>query len=192
MASSKGNAFDFDLFKKLLSYTKPYKIRMYLVAVSAIFISIFAVLRPIYIEYAMDEGMQPKDMDTLIYYIGLSFLVLIGESLFQLLFIYFANWLGQQVVLDIRTRLFKHMIYFKMQYYDKSAVGRLVTRAVNDIETIASIFSQGLFMIISDLLKMLVIAGVMLYKSWQLSLIVFVILPFILYATRVFQKKMKI
>ena len=192
MASSKGNAFDFDLFKKLLSYTKPYKIRMYLVAVSAILISIFAVLRPIYIEYAMDEGMQPKDMDTLIYYIGLSFLVLIGESLFQLLFIYFANWLGQQVVLDIRTRLFKHMIYFKMQYYDKSAVGRLVTRAVNDIETIASIFSQGLFMIISDLLKMLVIAGVMLYKSWQLSLIVFVILPFILYATRVFQKKMKV
>ncbi|RXG27558.1 ABC transporter ATP-binding protein [Leeuwenhoekiella marinoflava] len=192
MASSKGNAFDFGLFKKLLSYTSPYKMRMYFVAISAILISICAVLRPVFIEYAMDEGMQPKNMDTLIYFIGLSFLVLIGESLFQLLFIYFANWLGQQVVLDIRTRLFKHMIYFKMQYYDKSAVGRLVTRAVNDIETIASIFSQGLFMIISDLLKMLVIAGVMLYKSWQLSLIVFVILPFILYATRVFQKKMKV
>lgn len=192
MASSKGNAFDFGLFKKLLSYTTPYKMRMYFVGISAVLISICAVLRPVFIEYAMDEGMQPKDMDTLIYFIGLSFLVLIGESLFQLLFIYFANWLGQQVVLDIRTRLFKHMIYFKMQYYDKSAVGRLVTRAVNDIETIASIFSQGLFMIISDLLKMLVIAGVMLYKSWQLSLIVFVILPFILYATRVFQKKMKV
>ncbi|MEE3226123.1 MAG: ABC transporter ATP-binding protein, partial [Bacteroidota bacterium] len=192
MASSKGNAFDFGLFKKLLSYTKPYQARMYFVAISAILISIFAVLRPIYIEYAMDEGMQPKDMDSLMYYIGLSLLVLFGESIFQLLFIYFANWLGQQVVLDIRTKLFKHMIYFKMQYYDKSAVGRLVTRAVNDIETIASIFSQGLFMIISDLLKMLVIAGVMLYKSWQLSLIVFAILPFILYATRVFQQKMKV
>ncbi|HBT09083.1 MAG TPA: antibiotic ABC transporter ATP-binding protein, partial [Leeuwenhoekiella sp.] len=192
MASSKGNAFDFGLFKKLLSYTKPYQVRMYFVAISAVLISICAVLRPIYIEYAIDEGMQPKDMDNLIYYIGLSLLVLLGESIFQLLFIYFANWLGQQVVLDIRTKLFKHMIYFKMQYYDKSAVGRLVTRAVNDIETIASIFSQGLFMIISDLLKMLVIAGVMLYKSWQLSLIVFAILPFILYATRVFQQKMKV
>ncbi|MAW95701.1 MULTISPECIES: ABC transporter ATP-binding protein [unclassified Leeuwenhoekiella] len=192
MADSKGNAFDFGLFKKLLSYTRPYKGRMYFVGLSAILISVFAVLRPIYIEYAMDKGMQPKDMDTLLYYIGLSFLVLLGESLFQLVFIYFANWLGQQVVLDIRTKLFNHMIYFKKQYYDKSAVGRLVTRAVNDIETISSIFSQGLFMIISDLLKMLVIAGVMLYKSWQLSLIVFVILPFILYATRVFQRKMKV
>ncbi|PHR96316.1 MAG: antibiotic ABC transporter ATP-binding protein [Leeuwenhoekiella sp.] len=192
MADSKGNAFDFGLFKKLLSYTRPYKGRMYFVGLSAILISVFAVLRPIYIEYAMDLGMQPKNMDTLLYYIGLSLLVLLGESIFQLLFIYFANWLGQQVVLDIRTKLFNHMIYFKKQYYDKSAVGRLVTRAVNDIETISSIFSQGLFMIISDLLKMLVIAGVMLYKSWQLSLIVFVILPFILYATRVFQRKMKV
>ena len=192
MADSKGNAFDFGLFKKLLSYTRPYQGRMYFVGISAILISVFAVLRPIYFEYAIDQGMQPRDMDTLLYYIGLSFLVLLGESIFQLVFIYFANWLGQQVVLDIRTRLFNHMIYFKKQYYDKSAVGRLVTRAVNDIETISSIFSQGLFMIISDLLKMLVIAGVMLYKSWQLSLIVFVILPFILYATRIFQRKMKV
>ena len=192
MAESKGNAFDFGLFKKLLSYTKPYQLRMYFVAIAAILISIFAVLRPIYIEYAMDKGMQPKNTEELLYYIGLSLLVLFGEAIFQLLFIYFANWLGQQVVLDIRTKLFNHMIYFKKQYYDKSAVGRLVTRAVNDIETISSIFSQGLFMIISDLLKMLVIAGVMLYKSWQLSLIVFFILPFILYATRIFQRKMKV
>ncbi len=189
---NKGNAFDFGLFKRLLSYTKPYRVRLYFVAFAAILISVFAVLRPIYLELAIDEGMQPKDIDSLIYYIQLTLVVLLGESLFQLLFIYFANWLGQQVVRDIRVKLFGHMIRFKMQYYDKSAVGRLVTRAVNDIETIASIFSEGLFMIISDLLKMAVIAGVMLYKSWQLSLIIFVILPFILYATRVFQKKMKV
>ncbi|MGO4912158.1 ABC transporter ATP-binding protein [Leeuwenhoekiella sp. W20_SRS_FM14] len=189
---TKGNAFDFGLFKRLLGYTKPYRVRLYFVAFAAILISVFAVLRPIYLELAIDEGMQPKDIDSLIYYIQLTLVVLLGESLFQLLFIYFANWLGQQVVRDIRVKLFGHMIRFKMQYYDKSAVGRLVTRAVNDIETIASIFSEGLFMIISDMLKMLVIAGVMLYKSWQLALIVFVILPFILYATRIFQKKMKV
>ena len=162
---NKGNAFDFGLFKRLLSYTKPYRVRLYFVAFAAILISVFAVLRPIYLELAIDEGMQPKDIDSLIYYIQLTLVVLLGESLFQLLFIYFANWLGQQVVRDIRVKLFGHMIRFKMQYYDKSAVGRLVTRAVNDIETIASIFSEGLFMIISDLLKMAVIAGVMLYKS---------------------------
>jgi subfamily B ATP-binding cassette protein MsbA len=92
----------------------------------------------------------------------------------------------------MRDRLCRLMMSFKMQYFDKSAVGRLTTRAVNDVETISSIFSEGLFMIISDLLKMVVIAGFMLTQSWRLSLIVFIVLPFILYATRVFQKAMKV
>jgi subfamily B ATP-binding cassette protein MsbA len=83
------------------------------------------------------------------------------------------------------------MLSFKLKYYDKSSVGRLTTRAVNDIETISSIFSQGLFMIISDLLKMIVIAGYMVYSSWKLALIVFAVLPLVLYATRVFQRAMK-
>ena len=117
--------------------------------------------------------------------------VLLLEVLFQFSFIYYANWLGQHVIRDIRVKLFKLMLSFKMKYFDKSAVGRLTTRAVNDIETISSIFSQGLFMIISDLLKMFVIAGVMLFQSWQLALIVFTIMPFLLYATRVFQRAMK-
>ncbi len=190
--NTKGNAFDFRLFKRLMTFTNPYRFRLYFVAIAAILISVFAVLRPIYLELAIDEGISPKDLDSLIYYLGLMLAVLIGESLFQLFFIYFATWLGQTVVKDIRVKLFKHMLEFKMQYYDKSSVGRLVTRAVSDIETISSIFSEGLFMIISDLLKMAVIIGVMLFKSWQLSLIVFAILPFIMYGTRIFQRAMKV
>ena len=192
MAESKGNAFDFGLFRRLMTYTRPYKPRVFLVAISAILMSLFAVLRPIYLELAIDEGIKPKSIDVMLHYIVLMFVVLMGEAIFQLIFIYFASWLGQNVIRDMRVKLFGHMLRFKMQYYDKSAVGRLVTRAVNDIETIASIFSEGLFMIISDLLKMSVIIGVMLYKSWELSLIVFAILPFILYATRVFQRAMKL
>ena len=110
----------------------------------------------------------------------------------QLTFIYFANWLGQHVVKDVRVRLFKRMLGFQMKYYDNSAVGRLVTRAVSDIEKIADIFSQGLFMIISDVIKMVVIVLFMFYKSWSLTLIVFVVLPLVVYATRVFHKKMKV
>ena len=153
MAADKGNAFDFGLFKRLLTYTKPYQTRLYFVAIAAVLMSLAAVLRPIFLEQAIDEGISPKDLDSLIYYLGLMLAVLLAEAVFQLLFIYFANWLGQQVIRDLRVKLFDHMLGFKMQYYDKSAVGRLVTRAVNDTETIASIFSQGLFMIISDLLK---------------------------------------
>jgi subfamily B ATP-binding cassette protein MsbA len=111
--------------------------------------------------------------------------------IFQFLFVYFSNWLGQNVIRDLRVVLFRKIVGFKMAYFDQSAVGRLVTRAVNDIETIASIFSQGLFMIIADLLKMAVVIVIMLVIDWELSLIVFSILPVILYATRLFQKSMK-
>jgi subfamily B ATP-binding cassette protein MsbA len=139
----------------------------------------------------IDESIVPKDMENLVFYIGLMVAVLILEVIFMLTFIFFTNWLGQSVIRDIRVKLFKLMLGFNQKYYDTSAVGRLTTRAVNDIETISSIFSQGLFVIISDLLKMGVIMGVMFYKSWQLTLIVFSILPIILYATRVFQRAMK-
>ncbi len=191
MAEKNGNAFDFKLFRRLLGYANAYQFTFYFVALSAMLLSVFAVVRPYLLQQAIDQSFVPKDEKLILYYVCLMLAVLLLEVLFQFLFIYFANWLGQQVVRDIRVALFDHMLHFKKQYYDQSAVGRLVTRAVSDIETIASIFSQGLFMIISDLLKMLVILGFMAYKSWRLTLIVLVILPLIVYATRVFQKKMK-
>ena len=192
MASKTGNAFDFKLFKRLLDYTNPYKRIFYFVGVAAVLLSFFAVLRPFLLQVTVDDAIIPSNYDNLVFYVSLMLGVLVLEVLFQFCFIYYANWLGQEVVRDIRVKLFKHMLGFKMKYYDKSAVGRLVTRAVSDIETISSIFSQGLFMIISDLLKMLVVLGFMLYKSWELTLLVLTVLPFILYATRVFQKKMKV
>ena len=107
------------------------------------------------------------------------------------MFIYYANWLGQNVVKDMRIRLFSHLLQFRMKFFNKQPVGKLVTRVVSDIETIESIFSQGLFTIISDLLKMAVIASVMLWVNWKLALIVFGVLPILIYATKVFQKAMK-
>ncbi|OAD92175.1 antibiotic ABC transporter ATP-binding protein [Aequorivita soesokkakensis] len=192
MAESTGNAFDFKLFKRLLAYTKPYKLIFYFVALAAIVMSVLAVLRPYLLKLAIDNSMVPKDGDEFMKYVILMVVVLLLEVIFQFAFIFYTNWLGQSVIRDMRQRLFRLMMSFKMQYFDKSALGRLTTRAVNDVETISSIFSEGLFMIISDLLKMLVIAGFMLYQSWRLSLIVFIVLPFILYATRVFQKAMKV
>ncbi|MCB0451757.1 MAG: ABC transporter ATP-binding protein [Aequorivita sp.] len=192
MAENTGSAFDFKLFKRLLAFTKPYRAVFYFVAFAAIVMSGLAVLRPYLLELAIDNSMVPKDGDGFMEYIILMVVVLMLEVIFQFAFIFYTNWLGQSVIRDMRQKLFRLMMSFKMKYFDKSAVGRLTTRAVNDVETISSIFSEGLFMIISDLLKMLVIAGFMLYQSWRLSLIVFIVLPFILYATRVFQKAMKV
>lgn len=192
MDKKSGKAFDFRLFKRLLAFTNVYRGTFYFVAFAAIAMSVLAVLTPHLLQVAIDEAMFTKDLPLLQYYLLLMLGVLVLEVLFQFSFIYYANWLGQHVITDIRVKLFKLMTSFKMRYFDKSAVGRLTTRAVNDIETISSIFSQGLFMIISDLLKMGAIAGIMVYKSWKLALIVFAILPLILYATRVFQRAMKV
>lgn len=191
MAASSGNAFDFKLFRRLLEYTQAYKWTFYFVGIAAILLSFFAVLRPYLLQVTIDNSIVPQDGGELVFYISLMAGVLLLEVIFQFCFIYFANLLGQDVIRDLRVDLFEHMLQFKMKYFDKSAVGRLVTRAVSDIETIASIFSQGLFMIISDLLKMLTVLGFMFYQSWRLTLLVLLVLPFILYATRVFQKKMK-
>ncbi len=191
MANS-GKAFDFKLFKRLLKFTNAYRLIFYSVALTAVIMSVLAIVRPELIQQAIDNSIVPKDGSGLQFYILLMLAALVLEVLFQFAFIFYANWLGQSVVRDMRVKLFNLMMSFRMKYFDKSAVGRLTTRAVNDIETISSIFSQGLFMILSDLLKMIVIAGFMLYKSWQLALIVFAILPLILYATRVFQRAMKV
>ncbi|UOB16557.1 ABC transporter ATP-binding protein [Abyssalbus ytuae] len=186
-----GNAFDYTLFKRLMRYTKPYKFTFTGVAISAVLLSVFAIARPILLKQTVDNYIITKDLNGLTLFILLMGVVLLFEVIFQLLFIYYANWLGQSVIKDIRIKLFKHMMAFKMKYFDNSSVGILVTRAVSDIERIAEIFSNGLFMIVSDLLKMLVVIGVMLTTNWRLSLIVFCVLPVILYATRLFQKAMK-
>ena len=159
--------------------------------VAAILLSVFSTLTPYLLMITVDDYITPKDFNGMVLLVGLMLLALCFEVVFQFLFVFYANWLGQHVIQKLRTQLFQKIIGFKMSYFDNSAVGRLVTRAVNDIETIASIFSQGLFMIIADLLKMFLVIGVMLYVDWQLSLIVFSILPIILYATRLFQKSMK-
>ena len=185
------NKFNIKLFFRLLEFVKPYKPNFIFVTISAILISVFSILSQYLLKIGVDDYITLKNYSGLVYIISLMFAVLIFQVIFQFLFVYFTNILGQKVVFDIRTKLFSRIIKFKMSYYDKSSVGRLVTRSVNDMETIASIFSQGLFMIFADLILMLSVISVMIYLSFKLSIIVFAVLPFILIATRFFQRAMK-
>lgn len=188
---SSNSVLDIGLFKRLLAFAMPYRTTFIWVLVSAVLLSGFSTLNPYLLKITIDDYITLKDYDGMLNFVVLMALTLILEVFFQFVFIYYANWLGQQVIFDLRNMLYRHMIEFKMAYYDNSAVGRLVTRVVSDIETISGIFSQGLFMIIADLLKMVVVIVVMLTVSWKLSIIVFSILPLILFATRQFQKAMK-
>jgi ATP-binding cassette subfamily B multidrug efflux pump len=185
------NKFNIKLFFRLLEFVKPYKPNFIFVTIAAILISVFSILSQYLLKIGVDDYITLKNYSGLVYIISLMFAVLIFQVIFQFLFVYFTNILGQKVVFDIRTKLFSRIIKFKMSYYDKSSVGRLVTRSVNDMETIASIFSQGLFMIFADLILMLSVISVMIYLSFKLSIIVFAVLPFILIATRFFQRAMK-
>ena len=191
MSEVKGNPFDKTLLTKLLAYSKPYKWVLAMVTLTAISLSAFAVYRPMLVGRIVDQAIKPKNPEELWHTILLVLGVLILEVVSQLSFNYLANYLGESVIKDIRVKLFKHMVRFKMTYFDSSSIGVLVTRAVADMQRIGEIFSQGLFMIVSDVLKMSVVALVMLVVKWKLSLIVFAILPVLLYATRLFQKAMK-
>ncbi|RTE53296.1 ABC transporter ATP-binding protein [Arenibacter aquaticus] len=192
MDKDTGKAFDFRLFKRLLRHVRPYLTTFYGVVLAAILLSAFAVLTPILVGEVVDNAITNKDGDKLLILTLAMLGTLIGEVLSQLYFNYYANWLGESVIMDIRIKLFDHLMGFKMKYYDNSSIGLLVTRAVTDMQRIGEIFSQGFFVIVSDLLKMLVVAVVMIVANWKLSLIVFAVLPIILYATRLFQKAMKV
>lgn len=188
---ASSSLLDVSLFKRLMVFVKPYSKTFAFVLLAAVMLSGFSTLSPYLLKITIDDYITVKDYDGMLLLIALMGGTLLMEVVFQFVFIYYANWLGQHVIFDLRNTLYTRMLQFKMTYYDNSAVGRLVTRVVSDIETISGIFSQGLFMIIADVLKMLVVIVVMWSVSWKLSLIVFAVLPLILVATRKFQKAMK-
>ena len=144
---------------------------------SAIIISILSTLTPYLLKIIVDDYILLKNYDGMLTLIIIMVGVLFLEVIFMYLFTFYANWLGQKVIKDLRVSIFQKIIKFKMSFFDNNAVGRLVTRTVNDIETIASIFSQGLFTIIADILKMLTVLIVMLVISWELTLVVISIFP---------------
>ncbi len=188
----KAKAFDTQVFKRILEYTKPYKWRFNGVIFFAISLSVFAALRPYLLKQTVDGYIKSHDANGLLFYVTLMGFVLLLEVFSQFYFVYWANWLGQDIVKDIRIKLFKHMLSFRMKYYDNAPVGQLVTRSVSDIEAIARIFSQGLFMILSDLMKMLVVLLFMFYMNFKLTWIVIVAMPILVFFTRIFQRKMQV
>ncbi|PWA07392.1 ABC transporter ATP-binding protein [Flavobacterium psychrotolerans] len=188
----RAKAFDTKVFKRILEYTKPYQWRFNGVIVFAVSLSVFAALRPYLLKQTVDGYLKTHDAKGLLFYVTIMGIVLLMEVFSQFYFVFWANWLGQDIVKDIRIKLFKHMLSFRMKYYDNAPVGQLVTRSVSDIEAIAKIFSQGLFMITSDLMKMGVVMIFMFYMNWKLTWIVIVAMPVLVFITRIFQRKMQL
>ena len=177
-------------FHQLSRFVKPYRGVFIAVALFAVISSIFSTAQPYLIKVAIDNYITLKNYEGLLRITYILVALLCAEVLMQFLFSYYSNWLGQTVIRDIREKLFAHLLRLKMRYFDKSSIGVLVTRAVNDMERIGEIFSSGLFEMASDVLKMLVITIVMFVIDWKLALISYATMPLILYFTRWFQRSM--
>ena len=202
-------------FKKLMHYAIPFKSKLFSVTFWAVFLALVAGLRPLILNITIDKYFVNASKETNVIQdyvlnlfsklliednatynikvlVAIMFIILLLEVIAQYFFVFISSWLGQDIVKVIREKLFTHLASFKVKYYDNEPVGKLITRCVSDIENIASIFSQGLFMIISDILKMVIVLIFMLVINWKISSIVLLIMPVILIATNIFNKKMKI
>ena len=189
--NKKVNIFDLKIFGRIMGFAKNHKGMFVFTTLFSVTLAAVAALRPYMVIHAVDTYIKTKTDVGFLHFILLIVAVLFAEVLLQLSFIYLANLLGQTVIRDMRAKLFKHVLNFKMAYFDNSSVGTMVTRVVSDVETISNFFSQGLFMIINDILKMVIIAGIMLFINWKLALISFAVLPILIYATKIFQKAIK-
>jgi len=174
-----------------MSFAKRYKLNFFIATTSTILLALVSLLSPYLIKETVDKYITEKDTQGLIHNVMLMFGVVLVETLLRFTYIYFANWVGQHIIRDIRTKIFRHILQFKMSYFDRNSVGKLVTRVVSDIETIAAFFSTGVFTIVSDVLQMFAITALMFYFNWKLAFIALSVLPILIYATRIFQQAIK-
>ena len=174
-----------------MSFAKRYKLNFFIATTSTILLALVSLLSPYLIKETVDKYITEKDTQGLIHNVMLMFGVVLIETLLRFTYIYFANWVGQHIIRDIRAKIFRHILQFKMSYFDRNSVGKLVTRVVSDIETIAAFFSTGVFTIVSDVLQMFAITALMFYFNWKLAFIALSVLPILIYATRIFQQAIK-
>jgi ATP-binding cassette subfamily B protein len=186
-----GKAFDFIIHKRIYEYVRPYKTIFFLTLTLTIILAFLSPLRPWLVQYAFDHYVIKKELQGLVNSCFLIFLVLLIETSLQYTVSFLTSKIGQLVINALRTSLFKKIVNFNLSFFDKSAVGTLVTRNISDIQNIADVFSQGFLEIAGDILKVLIIIIVMFAADWQLSIISLTTIPLLLIATYIFKNAIK-
>ena len=183
---------DSKVLKKLFAFAKPYLYQFWILVFLTVSMAAIVPLRPYIIRIIIDNQIALGDYEGLIYMIVLLLGLLLLQSIVQYLHTFLSGVLGQYVIKDIRIKLFRHVQSLRLKFFDQTPIGRLVTRNVSDIETLAEVFSQGVAAIIGDLLQLLVIFGFMLYIDWELALISLSTLPVLILATYIFKERVKV
>ncbi len=187
-----GNLFDLKILNRLFIFCKPYMGVFYVLIFLTLSLSILQPIRPYITQIIIDDYVSLNDLDGLRNMIFLLFGLLIINAIVMYFHTYLSGWLGQNIIKDIRIKLFSHLQNFKLQFFDKTPIGRIVTRNVSDIETIADIFGQGIAAIIGDVLQLFGIVVLMFYINWKLTLISLATLPFLFLTTYIFKEKVKL
>ena len=189
--SKTGEILDYSLLKRVMVFSEPYKSQMWLTATFAILLAFLAPLRPLLINYALDEYILIPNLEMLFQVTILMIAILAIEAIVQFYYIYYAAWIGQHVIQDLRGKIYKHIVSLKLSFFDKTPIGTVVTRTISDIETIAAIFSEGLLIIIAELLKIVVVLAVMFYTDVKLTIVSLASIPLLLIATSWFKRSIK-
>lgn len=187
MSNGKGKAFDVGLFRRVMGFVQPYKRLFWITFGLTILLSFLGVVRPVIMAKMIDDHAVTGDMNGLYLLMSIVVALLVVEALVQFYQAYWTSWLGQTVTFDLRQALFAKITGFRMRYFDRTPIGTLVTRVISDLETIDDIFSQGLLMIMGDLLKLVVVIVVMFVYNWELALWSMVPIPMLLWATNIFK-----
>lgn len=190
--SVSGKALDRNLLRRMISYVKPYRAQFGLAWALTILMAILSPVQPLLVQRALDAEVAVGDMDGLHVVILLIFGLLVLQGIIMYGSTYLTNWLGQSIIRDIRQQVFRHILKLKLSYFDRTPIGTLQTRTINDVETLNNVFTSGLVRILSDLLQLIAILIAMLYLSWQLTLAVLVTLPLLIWSTIVFKNYVKV
>jgi ATP-binding cassette, subfamily B, multidrug efflux pump len=189
---SSGNIIDFRVLKRIMKFVTPYKGRFYLLVFLTIFIGLLSPVRPMLIQWTLDHDVVEGDYNGMVTMMLILVGLLIVQSVGQYVHTYMSGWMGQQVIRDIRTKLYQHLINLRLKFFDKTPIGRLVTRTISDVETLADVFSEGLAAMVSDLLQLIFILAFMFYEDWRLALLSLATLPMLLISTYIFKEKIKV
>ena len=187
-----GKIVDLSVLKRLFKFVNPYITQFYFLVFLTVALAVLMAVRPKLIQVAIDRDIALMDYSGLVVMIAILIALLMMQAFVQYLHTYLSGWLGQNIIRDIRIKLFKHIQNLNLRFFDKTPIGRLVTRNVSDIETLAEVFSQGIAAMVGDLLLILVILGVMIYTDWKLTLVSLSTLPILLFSTYIFKEKIKI
>lgn len=187
-----GDIIDAQVLKKLYQFVKPYQVRFYFLVFLTIAMAVLAPTRPYFIQIAIDDHVAVGDREGLLNIIYILIVLLVLQSAVQFAHTYLSGWIGQVIIKDIRIKLYRHLLKMRLKFFDNTPIGRLVTRNVSDVETLADVFSEGLAAIIGDLLQLITILAVMFYVDWKLTLVSLSTLPLLIISTYIFKEKIKV